>query len=108
MRATDTQRASFHSLSVAHYLQPKEREVLAAFKDASTHLTRKDLARITGMELSAVCGRVRSLLDKEELRIDGDRKDPRTGKPQELLALPIKQLELLKDETRTAATDAGF
>lgn len=108
MRATDTQRASFHSLSVEHYLQPMERKVLAAFTSASTHLTRKDLARITGMELSAICGRCNSLIAKGELRVDGDRKDPSTGKPQELLALPIKQLSLLKDETRTAATDAGF
>lgn len=108
MKATDTQRASFHSLSVEHYLQPKERAVLAAFDDASTHLTRKDLARLTGMELSAVCGRCNSLIAKGELRVVGDRKDPSTGKPQELLALPIKQFDLLKDEARMAATDAGF
>lgn len=95
MRATDTQRASFHSLSVSQYLQPKEKKVLEAFADESVHLTRKDLARITGMELSAVCGRVRSLLDKDELRVDGERKDPATGKPQELLALPIRQFELI-------------
>lgn len=95
MRASDTQRASFHSLSVSQYLQPKEKAVLSAFTSDEDRHTRKDLARITGMELSAICGRVRSLLDKDELRVDGERLDPATGKPQELLALPTRQFALL-------------
>ena len=95
MRATNTQRESFHSLSVSQYLQPKERDIVNAFADHDARLTRKDLARLTGMELSAVCGRTRSLLDKQALRVDGERVDPSTGKPQELLALPLAQLELI-------------
>jgi hypothetical protein len=91
----DTSRESFHSLGVSTYLQPKERAILAAFHDQTTKLTRKDLARITGMELSAVCGRVNSLLTKRELEVVGKTRDIRTGKAQEVLSLPKLQMELL-------------
>lgn len=95
MRATDTQREAFHSLSPEAYLAPKERQILNAFYDQTVRLTRQQLERITGMRLSGVCGRVRSLLDKGQLEIVGEEKDPQTGRQQELLALPKRQLELL-------------
>ena len=95
MRATDTQREAFHSLSPEAYLAPKERQILDAFHDQTVRLTRQQLERVTGMRLSGVCGRVRSLLDKQALEVVGESRDPQTGKLQEVLALPKRQLELL-------------
>jgi hypothetical protein len=91
----ETSLATFRSLSPADYLQPKERELMAAFTGPEVRLTRQQLSERTGMALSGVCGRVRSLLDKQELTVRGERKDPNTGKPQELLGLPVfEQVEL--------------
>jgi len=95
MKATDTQREAFHSLSPDSYLAPKERALLAAFHDQTTRLTRQQLSRATGMPINGVCGRVRSLLDKKALEVVGEAFDPQTRKQQEVLALPKRQLELI-------------
>ncbi|MCI4431597.1 MAG: hypothetical protein JHC40_20810 [Burkholderiales bacterium] len=86
----ETSRAAFHSLSVKDYLQPKEREVMAVFdRTPSGRYTRQQLSTLTGMPLHCICGRVRSLLDKNRLVVHGETTDPATRKPQELLGLPI-------------------
>lgn len=92
----ETSLATFRSLSPAGYLQPKERELMQVFeRTPDARYTRQQLADMTGMALSGVCGRVRSLLDKKQLAVRGERKDPATGKPQELLGLPLKGQEEL-------------
>lgn len=86
----NTKGEAFHSLSVAHYLQPKEVMVLAAFKGrADVTYTRQQLVMVVGMPLNAVCGRANSLLTKKALRVRGFHLDPATRKRQELLGLPV-------------------
>lgn len=86
----ETSRAAFHSLSVKDYLQPKEREVMAVFeRTPAGRYTRQQLSTMTGMPLHCICGRVRSLLDKNRLVVLGETIDPATRKPQELLGLPV-------------------
>lgn len=80
---------AFHSLPVAGYLQPKEQKIMDQFKSDFVTLTRKQLAVLTGLELSCVCGRVNSLMTKHALVSRGTTKDPITGKSQELVGLPV-------------------
>lgn len=69
-------------------LQAKEQLVLAAFKgNKEVHLTRANLSEITGLPINSICGRVRSLLDKGWLQVDGWTIATATKKPNELLAL---------------------
>ena len=98
MRCAETSVESFHSLSVARYLQPKEQAVLDAFNRADGKpLTRQQISYLTGMALHSVCGRVRSLLDKKAIVVTGRTVDSLTRKPQELLGLPVlEQGDLFK------------
>lgn len=90
--ASETSIEAYHSLPVAGYLQPKEQQVMAAFRGrADTTLTRQQLVDATGMPLNAVCGRVNSLLAKKALCVRGFRVDPSTRKRQELVGLPVAQ-----------------
>jgi hypothetical protein len=84
-----TKSESFHSLGVAGYLQPKEKQVLMAFKGGEDTFTRQRLVDVVGMPLNAVCGRVNSLLAKKALCVRGFHVDPKTRKRQELLGLPV-------------------
>lgn len=90
MNCAETSIVAFHSLSVAKYLQPREKEVLAVFgRTPGKAYTRKQIAYLTGLELSCVCGRVRSLLDKKALVVAGRTLDTISNKSQELLSLPV-------------------
>lgn len=90
MRVAETSVQAFHSLGVADYLQPKEKEVMAVFdRVPGKAYTRKQIAYFTGLELSCVCGRVRSLLDKKALVVAGKTLDSISNKSQELLSLPV-------------------
>ena len=96
---SETKSESFHSLAVRDYLQPAEKRVISIFYNRPLEftLTRKQIAVMTGLELSAVCGRVNSLITNKRLVARGERKDPFTGKNQELLGLPVPvQLDLLE------------
>lgn len=92
-----TKSESFHSLSPREYLQPAQQKVMGLFADDSIALTRKQIAKTTDMELSSVCGRVNALIAAGRLVPRGERKDPRTGKLQELVGLPVRgQQELFQ------------
>lgn len=80
---------AFHSLPVAGWMQPKEALIISKFTHEQIKLTRKQLALLTGLELSCVCGRVNSLMTKHALVSRGTTKDPMTGKSQELVGLPV-------------------
>lgn len=69
-------------------LQDREKQVMAAFTSPDVTYTRQQLARVIGMPLHGVCGRVRSLLDKSALAVRGEVKCNTTGKYRELLGLP--------------------
>ena len=96
----ETSLEAYHSLPVADYLQPRERDVMALFQKESTTLTRKQIAACTGLELSCVCGRVNSLVTKNRLAVRGDSIDHVTGKRQEVLGLPLLAQACFFDQQR--------
>jgi cell division ATPase FtsA len=89
-RVAATQQASFHSISVRE-LSARQKQVMACFDDIAPGIgtfTREEIAAITNMRLSSVCGRVRELLDAKRLAVLGETMCVATGKPQQLLGLP--------------------
>lgn len=88
-RVAETQSDAFHSLSIKT-LCASQQMVIDAFKHGRPQLTREDIAAITNMRLSSVCGRVRELLDAARLEVVGSRKDLATQTSQQLLAIARK------------------
>lgn len=87
MRIAETSLAAFHSFD-PDALQAKEQRVIAAFKgNYDMRLTRGRLSELTGMPINCICGRVRALLDKGWLVVDGETVYSGTNKRHELLAL---------------------
>ena len=86
---TQTSLSAFRSLGAKDYLQPKEREVMAAFESPGATMTRQQISIRTGMAINVVCGRVRSLIDKGVLVVRGTAIDSQTRKSQELLGVPV-------------------
>ncbi|MEX3961053.1 hypothetical protein AB4Y42_02365 [Paraburkholderia sp. EG286B] len=87
-RVAETQSSAYHAMS-AKTLSTKQRMVLDAL-ELRAPLTREDIAAITNMKLSSVCGRVRELLDAGRLHVVGSRKDLATQTSQQLLGLEPK------------------
>ena len=94
----ETSLEAYHSLPVADYLQPKERQVLSVFKGAADTFTRQQLVEAVGMPLNAICGRANSLLAKKILCVRGFSVDPHTRKRQEVLGLPVSAQAALFDQ----------
>lgn len=88
-RVADTQQDAYHGMPVKD-LAAKQRMVLDAFEHGRPPLTREDIAAITNLKLSSVCGRVRELLDAGRLTVVGARKDLATQTRQQLLAVVPK------------------
>ncbi len=86
---------AYHAIQAEGYLQPKEQQVMAAFKGRADTFTRQQLVDVDGMPLHCVCGRINSLLTKRALRVRGFHVDPATRKRQELLGLPVVEQESL-------------
>jgi hypothetical protein len=84
---SETSLFAYHSFDPAD-LERKEKLVIAAFNgDKTLHMTRANLCAATGLPINSICGRVRSLLDKGWLKVDGTVIAPGTNKPHELLVL---------------------
>lgn len=91
MRRTATTSLEAFYGTPAITLQDREKQVLSAFSSPDDTHTRQQLVRLVGMPINAICGRVRSLLDKGALVIRGELRCANTGKYRELLGLPEKQ-----------------
>ena len=79
---------TYRGLPVKGYLQPKELAVMDLMR-RSVALTREQIAQRLGWKESAVCGRVNSLVTKQQLEeIDGGRTV--SGRPAKLVRVPIK------------------
>ena len=50
--------------------------------------TRQQLVGVAELPINSICGRVRSLLDKDALVVRGELRCANTGKYRELLGLP--------------------
>lgn len=90
-QVADTSLATYHSLGVRDYLQPKELEVMALMRQPHIRaMTREQIAKELGWKESAVCGRCNSLVAKGALQeIDGGRTA--SGRPAKLLRVPVGQ-----------------
>lgn len=66
--------------------QKQERVVLHALRHHP--MTREDIAYTTGLRLSSVCGRVKSLLDSNVITTHGCTSQTVSGKPNELVGFP--------------------
>jgi len=83
---------AYYDNSFQETLQPKEAVVMEVFQNRfGSSFSRQELSKITEMPINAVCGRVKSLLLKNELVVVGTRFDPSTRKSQELLSVPELQ-----------------
>ena len=91
MRRTATTSLEAFYGTPAQYMQDREKQVMAAFTSPDVTYTRQQLELLVGMPINAVCGRVRSLLDKTALVVRGEVKCHTTGKYRELLGLPEEQ-----------------
>lgn len=86
-RIAETSRAAFRSF-IPEELQRKEKLVLSAFQGRKrVKMSRDTLSAKTGLPINSVCGRVRSLLDKGWLEVDGYEWCATTRKHRELLRL---------------------
>lgn len=92
----ETSLQAFHSLRSEGKIAPQESRVLAAI-EARGAMTREEIADATGLRLSAVCGRVNSLVADRRLVERGTRMNPVTRKPNKLVCLAPSQLSLLED-----------
>lgn len=78
--------AAHHGLRFSGKLQPMENRILDALFMLPDS-TRECLTVDTGMKLSSVCGRVRSLLDKGAIYESGSVVHPVTGKKNATLRI---------------------
>lgn len=95
-QVADTSQKAYRGLSSVE-LSKREREVMALFTDYDIVLSRKQIWK----QLCArqgdfapgeggTCGRINTLInDKGLLAARGERVDPKTRKPQELVGLPV-------------------
>ncbi|MFJ2989977.1 hypothetical protein ACIPF8_19090 [Collimonas sp. NPDC087041] len=97
-----TSKQAFRGL-INSNLPDREREVMALFTGYDVELSRKQIWKQLCAQQGdrapgegGTCGRVNALVNVKKLLVSrGERIDPTTGKPQELLGLPVaNQLQL--------------
>lgn len=91
----ETSLQAYRSLQAHHQLQPQEQKIMDAIKHYGS-ATREELADRTGLRLSAVCGRVKALVNHGALIERGTKINPLTGKQNKLVALPVGQMALFQ------------
>src|SRR3972149_8289697 len=63
--------------------------ILACLFESAVPLCRRQIMKLTGIEINAVCGRVNTLIKSELLRVAYEAVDPATGRlPQRTLTTP--------------------
>jgi predicted transcriptional regulator len=67
MRLADTNLDAFASLLDSGAIGRQQAQILIHLRTTGASLTRNEIAAQTGIRLSAVCGRVRELLDAGKL-----------------------------------------
>jgi DNA-binding Lrp family transcriptional regulator len=91
--------ASIWALRDAGELPEKERIVYEALRQHGP-LTREQIAQRTGMKESSSCGRVAGLMEKGLIEPAGVRRNPVTGKSNEVVRIAThradRQLDLLE------------
>lgn len=89
---TKTQYEAHHAMTPTKLCYTQQL-VMNCFTDRDQLHTREDIASLTNLKLSSVCGRVRELLDMGHLVVRSARKDLATQSRQQLLGLPLKEAQ---------------
>ena len=92
---SETSLAAYRQLEADGKLPPQRVRVLDAVTKHGA-LTREEVAQITGMRLSAVCGRVADLVRDGHLIEQGTKVNPSSGVLNKLLRLPGGQQGLFQ------------
>ena len=93
MSVADTSVEAFHDTKPQHPRQ--QTRILAMLERSGRPMTRGEIAAISGIALSAVCGRVNELVKVGSL-IELDRRQCRiTGRSAHPVGLPPVQLSLV-------------
>jgi hypothetical protein len=97
---SETSLSAYHSLKREGKITPMQQRIVDSM-DAYKSYTRKELATVTNMELSSVCGRVNELLaeldpDQKLIMECGTRLDEKTGKRQGVVRLVPRQKALIQ------------
>lgn len=92
-QVAETSLRAFRDLQHEGALAPQEQRVVEAIRQFGA-MTRDEIAERTGMRLSAVCGRCKSLIDAGRLQEQGTRINPQSLKANKLVCLPLGQMEL--------------
>ena len=82
---TDTSLDAFYSVKTTPVLQDQQRKILSVMQPGMAY-TRRQLAMLSGVEISTVSARVNSLLDIK-IEVIGRTKDPVTNKTVQALQL---------------------
>jgi DNA-binding MarR family transcriptional regulator len=86
---SQTSLSSYFSLLETNQLQNQEETVYLCLKQNSEGLTRKEIARLTGLDLSSVCGRVKALLDRHVIVKTTEKFNLKTRKNNEVLCINL-------------------
>ena len=88
MPVADTSIRSYRSLLDSGRTTRRQHDILRVMVEGKTY-SRRELARLTGLEINCICGRVRELLDAGALIEAAQRKDPDTGQTIRPVALNV-------------------
>lgn len=89
-----TSREAYHDHRDSGKMSKQESRIFEFLQGYPNGLTRRQIAQRTGLDLSAVCGRVNSLVSAELLREFPGGKCPITGRRAKWVAPMPKQGEL--------------
>jgi hypothetical protein len=92
---SETSLAAYRQLEADGKLPPQRVRVLDAITKHGA-LTREELAGVTGMRLSAICGRVADLIKDGHLIEQGSKVNPTSGVLNKLVRLPVGQQGLFQ------------
>ena len=90
---SETSLRAYRDLQYHGQLQPQEEKIMEAMRLYGP-ATREELCDRARLRLSAVCGRVKALIEKGCLVERGTKRNPLTGKQNKVLALPSGQMGL--------------
>lgn len=88
----DTSIEAYHAMRPVE-LNASQQRLMDAIEDGQDY-SRSELAAITGMRLSSVCGRVNELIAAQRLEHGPQRSCRETGKTVNPVRLPREQREL--------------
>lgn len=82
----ETSLEAYSNLKASGRMSGQQLKVYALF-DAGRDYTRQELAKESGLQINAICGRVAELLERGSIRVAGKRRCGVTGQVVEVLSV---------------------